>query len=1125
MVSKLAGLNKVLKKAFSPEAKYPYVPVQGNDEPETTQDLIGDIKALGFKDHQTLLAFLNAAVSGTVDDNDLLLESIIQLLAKLPPTSKEGKQLTDGLITQLWSALDHPPTTSLGENFRFRAPDGSGNNVNHPILGAANTPYARTVPAMTLQSPNQPDPSVIFDSLMSRGDTFEQHPQGISSMLFYLATIITHDVFQTSSSDYNVNLTSSYLDLSPLYGRNEGEQAAVRTFKDGLLKPDCFSSKRILGFPPGCGVFLIMFNRFHNYVVTQLAKINENGRFNKPDPSRLTDSDALAAAWKKYDNELFQTGRLITCGLYGNIILKDYVRTILALNRTESTWVLDPRSKSGKNIFSQPSPSGVGNQVSAEFNLIYRWHSTISEKDEKWTIELFKQLLDGRDPSQAKLGDVLKALARFEHNLPDDPGHRVFAKLSRQADGTFDDDALVKVLQESVDDVAGSFGANRVPDCLKTIEVLGIMQARYWNVATLNEFRSFMGLTKHRTFEDINPDPVVAKKLKDLYDSPDAVEFYPGLVAEKAKPPMTPGSGLCVNYTTSRAILSDAVTLIRGDRFYTVDYTPKNITNWGYNEANSDLTVNQGCVMHKLIFRAFPNHFAQNSIYAHFPFVVPAENKVIHDGLGTADKYSWAKPKRKPEVVVIRSHRAAAAVLSNKKDFSIGWTEPVLHNTHPAGNGISHNFSLCGDGDANPTDRARTCKALYELPEWATEISEFCATKTAQLLAKYSIPLVAADDGGKTTVVHEVDVVRDVVGLATTHVMAAMFALPVKTEGHPYGIYTEQELFRTLTAIFSSIFFDMDVAASFKLRNTSQALVQQLGSLIAVGAKAGRLGDLARKVEGAVYASPSELSLPSFGSALVARFIEHEAGSVEDAVWGSMIMVVCSGVATQTQMLSQCLDYYLGTGAAHLPELHRLANLNTKEADQALTKYMLEGSRLRGPAALFCNVETDQTITDYAPCKPDPQDPTLLNPVPNENPEPTTLTLKAGSRVFVDLTAASHDADAFPDPEQVRLDRPLDAYLHYGIGPHQCLGREMSRVMMTAVFKAVVGLPGLRRAGGPRGELKSFPATTWNGQVGRDAAANTAKECKEWSGLRAYMTADERAYSPLPTTMRVRYQG
>jgi hypothetical protein len=45
----------------------------------------------------------------------------------------------------------------------------------------------------------------------------------------------------------------------------------MRTFKNGFLKPDCFSSKKIMSMPPGAGAFLIMFNRFHNYVVSQLA--------------------------------------------------------------------------------------------------------------------------------------------------------------------------------------------------------------------------------------------------------------------------------------------------------------------------------------------------------------------------------------------------------------------------------------------------------------------------------------------------------------------------------------------------------------------------------------------------------------------------------------------------------------------------------------------------------------------------------------------------------------------------------------------------------------------------------------------------------------------------------------
>lgn len=45
-------------------------------------------------------------------------------------------------------------------------------------------------------------------------------------------------------------------------------------------------------------------------------------------------------AWAKYDNDLFQTGRLVTCGLFINITLYDYLRTIVNLNRSNTTWCL-----------------------------------------------------------------------------------------------------------------------------------------------------------------------------------------------------------------------------------------------------------------------------------------------------------------------------------------------------------------------------------------------------------------------------------------------------------------------------------------------------------------------------------------------------------------------------------------------------------------------------------------------------------------------------------------------------------------------------------------------------------------------------------------------------------------
>lgn len=88
----------------------------------------------------------------------------------------------------------------------------------------------------------------------------------------------------------------------------------------------------------------------------------------------------------------------------------------------------------------------------------------------------------------------------------------------------------------------------------------------------------------------MNPDKAVAAQLRHLYEHPDKIELYTGLISEGAKDPIKPedggpvGVGISPTYTISRAILSDAVALVRGDRFYTIDYTPKNLTNWGFTE-------------------------------------------------------------------------------------------------------------------------------------------------------------------------------------------------------------------------------------------------------------------------------------------------------------------------------------------------------------------------------------------------------------------------------------------------------------------------------------------------------------------------------------------------------------
>lgn len=109
-----------------------------------------------------------------------------------------------------------------------------------------------------------------------------------------------------------------------------------------------------------------------------------------------------------------------------------------------------------------------------------------------------------------------------------------------------------------------------VPLALRMVEVLGIQQARYWKTATLNELRRFLGLVEHKTFEEINPDARISQALRQLYDHPDNVEMYPGMMIEYTKKPMAPGAGLCPPQVVGKGLLSDAVALVRGDRFYTV---------------------------------------------------------------------------------------------------------------------------------------------------------------------------------------------------------------------------------------------------------------------------------------------------------------------------------------------------------------------------------------------------------------------------------------------------------------------------------------------------------------------------------------------------------------------------
>ncbi|KAF2236511.1 heme peroxidase [Viridothelium virens] len=995
-----------------------YVPEDPRDHPfsgiEKFLDTVSNLPST--EDLETLKNLIHLRITGEPwDDRKYVMEGLIQLAAKRPSGDPLGTKLTNGFITQLWNDLQHPPQSYLGKEFQYRRADGSGNSILYPHIGAANTPYARSVQPRTVQPAALPDPGVLFDSLLAR-QKHEPHPSGISSMLFYLATIIIHDLFRTDHQNFANSKTSSYLDLSPLYGSVWEEQEKVRAFQDGKLKPDCFSEVRILSFPPGVGALLIMFNRFHNYVVEQLALIDENGRFSRS---------------KQRDEDLFQTGRLITCGLYVSIILGDYLRTIMNLNRTNAKWMIDPRTDID-NL-----PKGHGNQVSAEFNLVYRWHSAVSKRDVEFTEEYFQKLFPGKAVEQIEERELLQRLSILENKLlAQDPEERDFHGLER-TDGKFSDDDLVKIIKERIEDCGNEFGARTVPSVFKAVEALGIKQARAWNLSTLNEFRKHFNLTTYKTFEEINPDPYVADQLKHLYDHPDNVEIYPGLAVEGKKKVTVPGSGLVPPFTIARALFSDATAVIRGDRFYSIEHTPKQLTNWGYAEQDADMEIDNGCCFYKLFQRAFPNHFRQDSMWAHYPLTIPEEMRKILVDLETIDNYTTDGPKRMPPRKVISSYEAAKNVLGDENTFKVTWGEAIECLGGPA----AKEFALVGDGPTNPQSQDLMQRVLY--PEgWEAEVKTYFEKITAKLLHDKSHPIANLP---------QADIIRDIGNLAPLHFISELFCIPIKTPEHPHVPFTEAELYEIMAACYISFFFDPDPEHSFDLRQRARPGLRLLAHEIQTNIVSLRdTGLVSRLLHALPWMHKEHRTLTSYGPECINRLLES-GRDVRHLVWTNVIWSAAGIVVHYGALFAQAVEYFLGPGKEHMGRLSELARQDGEDADKELLGYFLEATRLANESGVVREVAQDTTIMDVG----------------------KEVKFEIGDRVLVNVKAASRDGTAFENPDTFDPHRDPDSYIHLGFGPgREGLGAPMAKVALTAMFKTVMKLDNLQPMPGPQGQIK-----------------------------------------------------
>ena len=95
------------------------------------------------------------------------------------------------------------------------------------------------------------------------------------------------------------------------------------------------------------------------------------------------------------------------------IILGDYVGAILGLVRDGESWRLKILDQY-RTVEHDVAPRGEGNVVSVEFNLMYRWHATISAQDTAWVEDEFKRLWPGKDPSQLTKADFRQLAGKLK---------------------------------------------------------------------------------------------------------------------------------------------------------------------------------------------------------------------------------------------------------------------------------------------------------------------------------------------------------------------------------------------------------------------------------------------------------------------------------------------------------------------------------------------------------------------------------------------------------------------------------------------------------------------------------------------------------------------------------------
>ncbi|KAI9151177.1 DOMON domain-containing protein frrs1L [Blastocladiella emersonii ATCC 22665] len=485
------------------------------------------------------------------------------------PISRPRPVAAAALLLALLAAAAHPLLAQAPKR-EYRSFDGSGNNKTNPSLGAAGTPYARSVSASLDFNASSLAGLRVLSNTLARSEKDIRNARRLSVLHTFWGEFFIHDVAHVvSSSDpadrYSVpvpaddkflppgsnmsfsravaagqgvrripiNVQSHFLDGSHLYGTTPEQVAALRDGPLFKLEPSTYSdySPTVSRNPRGTNVTQSTLPPGQEQMFAFGSIVGNTSPYSQALYTLfMREHNRFANAYRAKnpgvsDDDLFQEARMHVIALIQHITYYEYLPLLLGFS-------LD--------AYTKYDPKAVPLIESSFASTTYRFgHSEIPA---------FLTYIDDKTNTTVQ---VDMAANFFRSDLVKSVGiGALFAGMSSQ----IQDEADIYYTEPMRSQVFG-------PRLAKDGFVFDLFRARDYLIPGYAQMRQSMALSAPKTFADIHPD--FADVLAKAYASVDDVDALVGGLLERRD--MYESN---VGPMFSRSIVNQFKALRDGDRFW-----------------------------------------------------------------------------------------------------------------------------------------------------------------------------------------------------------------------------------------------------------------------------------------------------------------------------------------------------------------------------------------------------------------------------------------------------------------------------------------------------------------------------------------------------------------------------